>query len=78
MSEKLSKDGMATVLVSYGNIERIKAIGKKRESFDDVVTMLLDYYEDLQREDLVNTQSNCNQCKEQVRDKIKFYTSLSL
>jgi len=48
---------MATVLVSYGNIERIKAVGKKEETFDDVVTKLLDYYEDLQREDLTNTQT---------------------
>jgi len=57
MSQELSKDGMATVLVSYGNIERIKAVGKKEETFDDVVTKLLDYYEDLQREDLTNTQT---------------------
>jgi hypothetical protein len=54
-----------------------KSYGKKGKTVNDVVTKLLDYYEDLQREDLINTQSNGNQCKEQERDKIKFYTSLS-
>jgi hypothetical protein len=68
MSEELSKDGMATVLVSCGNIERIKAIGKKGETFNDVVTMLLDYYEDLRRQEWVNTKSNENQYNEQLSE----------
>jgi hypothetical protein len=63
--------------VSYGNIERIKAIGKKGETFNDVVTKLLDYYEDLQREDWINTTSKGNKSKEQTKDKKWFYTSLS-
>ncbi len=68
---------MAYVKVSCGNVERIKAIGKKGETFDNVVTKLLDYYEDLQREDLVNTQSNVNQYKKQIKDKRWFYTRFS-
>jgi len=48
---------MTYVLVSCGNLERIKAIAKKGKTFDDVVTKLLDYYEDIQREDWVNTKS---------------------
>jgi hypothetical protein len=66
MSKEQNMDKMTYVKVSCGNIERIKAIGKKGETFNDVVTKLLDYYEDLQREDWVNTQSNGNQCKEQI------------
>lgn len=73
MTEELSKDGMATVLVSYGNIERIKAIGKEGKTFNDVVTKLLDYYEDLQREDWVNTRSHENQYKEHAKDKRRSY-----
>ena len=57
---------MTYVLVSCGNIERIKAVSKKGETFDEVVTMLLDFYEDLRRQDWVNTQSNENQYKEQI------------
>jgi hypothetical protein len=77
MSEEKNIDKMTFFKVSCGNIERIKAICKKGETFNDVVTKLLDYYEDLQREDWVNTQSNENQYKEQIKDKIQFYTSLS-
>jgi hypothetical protein len=44
----------------------MKAVGKKGETFDDVVTMLLDFYEDLRRQDWVNKQSNENQYKEQI------------
>ena len=77
MSEEKNIDKMAYVKVSCGNIERIKAIGKKGETFDNVVTKLLDYFEDLQREDWVNTQSNGNQYKEQIQNKRRFYTSLS-
>jgi hypothetical protein len=76
MSEEKNMDKMTYVLVSCGNIERIKAIGKKGETFDDVVTKLLDYFEDLQREDLINTQSNKNRYKEQ-KDKRLTYASLS-
>jgi len=57
---------MTYVKVSCGNIERIKAIGKSGETFNDVVTVLLDYYEDLRRQDWINTQSNENQHKEQI------------
>ena len=56
-------------------VKRIKAIGKKGETFDNVVTKLLDYYEDLQREDLTNTRSNENQYKKQIKDKRWFYKS---
>ena len=77
MSKEKSMDKMATVLVSYRNLERIKAIGKKGETFDNVVTKLLDYYEDLQLEDLTNTRSNENQYKKQIKDKRWFYTRFS-
>lgn len=40
--------------------------------FNDVVTKLLDYYEDLQREDLNNIQSNGSQYKEQIQNKNGF------
>jgi hypothetical protein len=53
-----------------------KAIDKKGKTFDDVVTKLLDYYEDIQREDWVNTKSGENRCKEQIKDKRLFYTTL--
>jgi hypothetical protein len=68
MSEEISIDKMTYVLVSCGNVERIKAIGKKGKTFNDVVTKLLDYYEDLQREDWVNTQGNENKYTEQIKD----------
>lgn len=77
MSEEKNIDKMTYILVSCGNVERIKAISKKGEAFDDVVTKLLDYYEDLQREDLINIHSNGNQYKEQINDRIRFYTYLS-
>jgi hypothetical protein len=77
MSKEQNMDKMTYVKVSYGNIERIKAISKKGETFDDVVTKLLDYYEDLQREDLINTHSNGNQYKKQIKDKKWFYTRFS-
>jgi hypothetical protein len=66
MSEEKNVDGMVYVLVSCGNIERIKAIGKMGNTFDDIVTMLLDYYEDLRRQDWVNTKSNENLYNEQL------------
>jgi hypothetical protein len=77
MSNEKCIDKMAYVKVSCGNVERIKAIGKKGETFDNVVTKLLAYYEDLQREDLINTQSNENQNKKQIKDKRWFYTRFS-
>jgi hypothetical protein len=69
MSEEKSVDKMAYVKVSHRNIERIKAVGKKGESFDDVVTKLLDYYEDLRRQECINTKntkSDANRCKEKI------------
>jgi hypothetical protein len=77
MSKEQNIDKITSVKVSCGNLERIKAISKKGETFDNVVTKLLDYYEDLQREDLINTQSNGNQYKKQINDRIRFYTYLS-
>ena len=41
MSEEKNIGDMVYVLVSCGNIERMKAIGKMGNTFDDVVTMLL-------------------------------------
>ena len=48
---------MAYIKVSYGNIERIKAVSNKGDTFNDVVAMLLDYYEDLHRQDWINTRA---------------------
>jgi hypothetical protein len=76
MSKEQNMDKMTYVKVSCGNIERIKAICKKGETVNDVVTKLLDYFEDLQREDWENSQSNENQYKEQIKDKRRLYTSL--
>ncbi|MGE5409888.1 MAG: hypothetical protein ACM3MI_02935 [Clostridiales bacterium] len=70
-------DKMTYVKVSCGNLERMKAIGKKGETFDNVVTKLLDYYEDLRREDLINPKSNGNQYRKQIKDRIRFYTYMS-
>ena len=52
-----------------------KSYGKKGKTVNDVVTKLLDYYEDLQREDLTNIQSNENKYKEQIKDKRRSYAS---
>jgi hypothetical protein len=76
MSEEKNMEKMTSVLVSCGNLERIKAIGKKGKTFDDVVTKLLDYYEDIQREDWVNIRSDETRCKEQIKDKRWLYTTL--
>ena len=65
---------MTDAKVSYENLERIKAIGKKGKAFNDVVTKLLDYYEDLQRKDWVNTQNYGNQYKDQIKNIKQFYT----
>jgi hypothetical protein len=46
---------MTYVRVSCENVERIKVVGKKGETFDDVVTMLLDFHKDLRREEWVDT-----------------------
>jgi hypothetical protein len=54
MSEEENLYEMLDVRVSYRNIKRIKAIGKIGDTFNDVVTMLLDYYEELHCQDWVN------------------------
>lgn len=61
MSEEKSINGMAYIKVSYGNLERMKATGKMEDTFNDVVTMLLDYYEDIHSQDWINAASNENQ-----------------
>jgi hypothetical protein len=66
MSEEKSVDKMAYVRVSHRNIERIKAVGKKGETFDDVITKLLDYYEDLRRQEWVNAKSEENQYNKKI------------
>lgn len=66
MSDEKNVDGMLCVLVSRENIERMKAIGKMGKTFDDIVTMLLDYYEDLRRQEWVNTKNIENQKNEQL------------
>jgi hypothetical protein len=77
MSKEKCIDKMTYVRVSCGNVERIEAVSKKGETFDDVVTKLLDFYEDLRRQDWINLQNNENQYKEQVKNKRQCYTSLS-
>lgn len=64
----VNADGMVYILVSSENIERMKAIGKMGNTFDDVVTMLLDYYEDLRRQEWVNTKRIENQYNEQISE----------
>ena len=75
MSKEQNMDKMTYIKVSCGNVERIKAIGKKGEKFDVVVTKLLDFYDDLQREDWFYTPSNRNHYRKQINDRIRFYTS---
>jgi hypothetical protein len=77
MSKEQYMDKMTYAKVSCGNIERIKLISKKGETFDNVLTKILDYYEDLRREDLVNTRNNGNQYKKQIKDKRWFYSRFS-
>jgi len=77
MSEEQNMDKLTYVKVSCGNVERIKAISKKGETFDNVLTKILVYYEDLRREDLVNTRNNGNQYKKQIKDKRWYYTRFS-
>ena len=72
MSNEECKDKMTYVRVSCGNIERIKAIGKNGETFDEVVTMLLDFYEDLRRQDLTNTESDENKKGNKSLEKGQF------
>ena len=75
MSEEKSVDKMAYVRVSHRNIERIKAVGKKGETFDDVITKILDYYEDLRRQDVGQcAEQRESQYKKQIKDKRWFYT----
>lgn len=61
MSIEKNIEKVTYVRVSCGNVERIKALAKKGETFDDVLTMLLDFYQDLRRQDLTSTQSNWKQ-----------------
>ena len=63
---------MTYVRVSCGNVERVKAIGKKGETFDEVVTILLDFYEDLRRQDLTNTESDENKKGNKSLEKGQF------
>lgn len=51
---------------TYGNIERIKAVSKNWNTFDDVVTLLLDIYEELQSQDWINTRAGEKQEDEQL------------
>lgn len=76
MSEEKNIDDMAYVLVSRGNIERMKAIGKPGNTLDDVLTMLLDYYEDLRRQEWVNTNNHENQRNEELDNKKRSLSSL--
>jgi hypothetical protein len=68
MSKEKNVDSMVHVLVSCENIERMKAIGKVGNTFDDILTMLLDYYEDLRRQEWVNTESNENLYNKQLSE----------
>lgn len=63
---------MTYVRVSYGNVERIKAVGKKGETFNDIVTTLLDFHKDLRREEWVDTKSHEKQHKEQISGRCSF------
>lgn len=76
MSEEKNIDDMTYVLVSRGNIERMKAIGKIGNTLDDVLTMLLDYYEDLRRQEWVNTNSHENQSNEELENKKQSFANL--
>jgi len=73
MSEEKCVDKMAYVRVSHRNIERIKAVGKKGETFDDVVTIHLDYYKDLHLQDWVNTRSNWKKQEENQADEYRLF-----
>ena len=77
MSNEKSKDKMTYVRVSCGNVERVKAIGKKGETFDQVVMMLLDFYEDLRRQDWTNKESDENKSRKQTLDKGQFLKKLN-
>ena len=77
MSKERYIDNMTYISVSCGNVERLKTIGKKGETLDDVVTKLIDFYEDLRRQDWINIKSDENQFNDQVRNKRHFYSCLS-
>ncbi len=72
MSNEKCIDKMTYVRVSCGNVERIKAIGKKGETFDEIMTMLLDFYKDLRREEWVDTKSHEKQHKEKISGRCSF------
>jgi len=61
MPKEKSINGMISIEVSCGNLERIKTAGKKDDTFNDIITMLLDFYEDVHRQDWVNKTDNENQ-----------------
>ncbi|MGE5458031.1 MAG: hypothetical protein ACM3RX_06730 [Methanococcaceae archaeon] len=61
MSEEKSVNRMISIAVSCGNLERMKAACKTDDTFNDVITMLLDFYEDVHRQDWVNKTDNENQ-----------------
>lgn len=73
MSKEKYIDNMTYISVSCGNVKRLKAVVKKGETIDDVVTKLLDFYEDLRRQDWINIKSDENQFKDQVRNKRRSY-----
>lgn len=46
MEENINLDKTTLQRVSYRNIKRIDAIGNRGESFNDVLTKVLDFYEE--------------------------------
>jgi hypothetical protein len=76
MSEEKNIDDMTYVLVSRGNIERMKAVSKAGNTLDDVLTMLLDYYEDLRRQEWINMNSHENQHNEELENEKRSFASL--
>jgi hypothetical protein len=74
MAEEENLDEMLDVRVSGMNIERVKAIGKSGDTFNDVVTMLLDYYEELHCQDWVinGAVENKKEAKNKFNTKCHF------
>jgi hypothetical protein len=54
----------------------MKAIGKAGNPLDDVLTMLLDYYEDLRRQEWVDTNSHENQNNEELENERRSFADL--
>ena len=61
MATNQTKDGKTSIQVRYATRERIKKLGYKGQSYDEIITELLDEYEEL------------HAAREQLREQTGYY-----